>query len=89
MSKQDYSSSTKHIIRSSYIMCLAFQVLEKIINGVQGFGFHCQGWIESPLKGVDGNIEFLARFSRTSPLSAAKADIAKLHRVVQNIESVT
>ncbi|KAL3621877.1 hypothetical protein CASFOL_034073 [Castilleja foliolosa] len=62
------------------------EVLEKIINGVQGLGFQCKGWIESPLKGAEGNKEFLACFSRTAEkdtdISNAKADIAKLHRVV-------
>ncbi|GFP91188.1 putative rRNA methyltransferase yqxc, partial [Phtheirospermum japonicum] len=62
------------------------EVLEKIINGVQGFGFQCKGWIESPLKGAEGNKEFLACFSRTdvkdADISDAKTDIAKLHRVI-------
>lgn len=40
------------------------QVREKIINGVENFGFQCKGWIESPLKGAEGNVEFLACFSR-------------------------
>ncbi|GAB2282388.1 hypothetical protein Dimus_016933 [Dionaea muscipula] len=41
------------------------EVLEKIINGVETFGFHTNGWIESPLKGADGNKEFLVHFNRT------------------------
>ncbi|XP_060203258.1 uncharacterized protein LOC132631627 isoform X3 [Lycium barbarum] len=40
------------------------EVIEKIINGVQNHGFQCKGWIESPLKGAEGNIEFLACFNR-------------------------
>ncbi|KAL2541239.1 bacterial hemolysin-related [Abeliophyllum distichum] len=40
------------------------EVLEKIIEGVQDQGFHCKGWIESPMKGAEGNKEFLACFSR-------------------------
>ncbi|KAL8106534.1 uncharacterized protein LOC141671217 [Apium graveolens] len=40
------------------------EVREKIINGVEKFGFQCKGWIESPLKGAEGNVEFLACFSR-------------------------
>ncbi|GAB2282380.1 hypothetical protein Dimus_016925 [Dionaea muscipula] len=40
------------------------EVLEKIINGVETFGFHTSGWIESPLKGADGNKEFLVHFNR-------------------------
>ncbi|KAB5527801.1 hypothetical protein DKX38_021648 [Salix brachista] len=47
------------------------QVLEKITKGVEGFGFRSNGWIESPLKGAEGNIEFLVRFSR-------------IHEIVQN-----
>ncbi|GFY99452.1 bacterial hemolysin-like protein [Actinidia rufa] len=42
------------------------EVREKIINGVENYGFRCKGWIESPLKGADGNIEFLVRFNRTT-----------------------
>lgn len=40
------------------------QVLDRIINGVENFGFKCKGWIESPLKGAEGNTEFLACFTR-------------------------
>lgn len=42
------------------------QVLDKIIKGVKSYGFSCKGWIESPLKGAEGNIEFLACFCRTT-----------------------
>ncbi|XP_070012640.1 uncharacterized protein [Nicotiana sylvestris] len=45
------------------------EVIEKIINGVQNHGFQCNGWIESPLKGAEGNIEFLACFSRQAVIS--------------------
>ncbi|KAL0389218.1 UNVERIFIED_CONTAM: putative rRNA methyltransferase YqxC [Sesamum calycinum] len=66
------------------------EVLTKIINGVQDFGFECKGWIESPLKGADGNKEFLASFSRTATKdpdpAAAKANISKLHRATQSIQ---
>lgn len=60
------------------------EVLAKIINGVQKLGFECRGWIESPLKGADGNKEFLACFDR-KPMKDAlahsmKADIAKFYR---------
>lgn len=41
------------------------QVLEKIIKGVENFGFCSKGWIESPLKGAEGNTEFLVHFNRT------------------------
>ncbi|KAL1558714.1 carnosine N-methyltransferase [Salvia divinorum] len=62
------------------------EVLAKIINGVQGFGFQCQGWIDSPLKGADGNKEFLASFSRTAVEDAdpAKADLARLFRCIES-----
>ncbi|CAN1791833.1 Putative rRNA methyltransferase YqxC [Linum perenne] len=42
------------------------EVLEKIINGVEGFGFRKNGSIESPLKGAEGNTEFLVYFSRVN-----------------------
>ncbi|KAG2306998.1 hypothetical protein Bca52824_026746 [Brassica carinata] len=40
------------------------EVLEKIINGIERYGFTNKGFIESPIKGADGNIEFLVRFDR-------------------------
>ncbi|XP_031373087.1 uncharacterized protein LOC116188089 isoform X2 [Punica granatum] len=40
------------------------EVLEKIIAGVENFGFSNKGWIESPLKGAEGNTEFLVCFTR-------------------------
>lgn len=40
------------------------EVVDKIINGVESYGFRCKGWIESPLKGAEGNTEFLASFTR-------------------------
>ncbi|GLT94329.1 hypothetical protein SLE2022_120750 [Rubroshorea leprosula] len=42
------------------------EVLEKIIKGVEDFGFQSKGWIESPLKGAEGNTEFLVCFCRTT-----------------------
>ncbi|KAL0561758.1 hypothetical protein IC582_002199 [Cucumis melo] len=42
------------------------EVLEKIIKGVENFGFCSKGWIESPLKGAEGNTEFLVCFDRTT-----------------------
>ncbi|KAF5798070.1 putative 23S rRNA (cytidine(1920)-2'-O)-methyltransferase [Helianthus annuus] len=42
------------------------EVREKIVKGVEDLGFQCNGWIESPLKGAEGNIEFLACFTRTT-----------------------
>ncbi|XP_010527347.1 PREDICTED: uncharacterized protein LOC104804704 isoform X2 [Tarenaya hassleriana] len=41
------------------------EVLEKIVKGVEGFGLESKGWIESPIKGAEGNKEFLACFTRT------------------------
>ncbi|ESW06304.1 hypothetical protein PHAVU_010G036400 [Phaseolus vulgaris] len=40
------------------------EVLERIITGVEKFGFCCKGSIESPLKGAEGNTEFLVHFNR-------------------------
>ncbi|EFJ06654.1 hypothetical protein SELMODRAFT_47053, partial [Selaginella moellendorffii] len=40
------------------------EVLEKVIDGVEEFGFACKGWMEFPIKGTDGNTEFLAYFHR-------------------------
>ncbi|GMN50180.1 hypothetical protein TIFTF001_019339 [Ficus carica] len=46
------------------------EVIEKIIKGVENFGFTSKGWIESPIKGAEGNTEFLAYFTRTVEESA-------------------
>lgn len=46
------------------------EVLEKIIKGVENFGLCSKGWIESPLKGAEGNTEFLVYFSRTAERNA-------------------
>ncbi|KAH7428155.1 hypothetical protein KP509_10G078100 [Ceratopteris richardii] len=40
------------------------EVITRVVTGVQSYGFKCEGWINSPLKGADGNIEFLACFKR-------------------------
>ncbi|KAJ4958629.1 hypothetical protein NE237_025740 [Protea cynaroides] len=40
------------------------EVLERIMKGVENFGFCSKGWIESPLKGAEGNTEFLVYFCR-------------------------
>ncbi|XP_057517439.1 uncharacterized protein LOC130798466 isoform X2 [Amaranthus tricolor] len=45
------------------------EVLEKIINGVQSYGFISKGWIESPIKGAEAFQEefgFRAIYKRTS-----------------------
>ncbi|KAJ0112564.1 hypothetical protein Patl1_03169 [Pistacia atlantica] len=46
------------------------EVLEKIIKGVENFGFLSKGWIESPLKGAEGNTEFLVCFRRITKKQA-------------------
>lgn len=43
---------------------MGVKVLEKIINGVERYGFTNKGYIVSPIKGAEGNIEFLVRFDR-------------------------
>ncbi|KAM7271858.1 hypothetical protein ACFE04_031072 [Oxalis oulophora] len=48
------------------------EVLERIINGVEKFGFHSKGCIESPIKGAEGNTEFLVHFSRTPAAESAE-----------------
>lgn len=40
------------------------EVLERITRGVENFGFVSKGWIESPIKGAEGNKEFLVCFNR-------------------------
>lgn len=41
------------------------EVVERIIKGVEELGFRSKGWIESPMKGAEGNTEFLVCFCRT------------------------
>ncbi|KMZ68552.1 putative Hemolysin A [Zostera marina] len=50
------------------------EALEKIINGVNDLGFCDKGWIESPLKGAEGNTEFLVCFERIIPAKAENID---------------
>ncbi|KAG6553259.1 hypothetical protein Mapa_004993 [Marchantia paleacea] len=40
------------------------EVVARVVHGVEACGFNCEGWIQSPLKGAEGNIEFLACFNR-------------------------
>ncbi|XP_022881222.1 LOW QUALITY PROTEIN: uncharacterized protein LOC111398516 [Olea europaea var. sylvestris] len=58
------------------------EVIEKIIRGVQDHEFHCKGWIESPIKGAEGNKEFLACFSRL-----ATRDIIPISNVPEHKEN--
>ena len=45
--------------------CFFGQVLARVMGGVKAAGFECVGWIPSPLKGADGNTEFVALFTST------------------------
>lgn len=47
-----------------WIFDYPLQVLDRIIKGVEDFRFHSKGWIESPIKGAEGNTEFLVCFQR-------------------------
>lgn len=40
------------------------EVIKKITEGVESFGYSCQGVIESPIEGGHGNKEFLAYFTK-------------------------
>jgi predicted rRNA methylase YqxC with S4 and FtsJ domains len=60
---------SRTLIRNFYevkmrLISSTMQVLEKITKGLESFGFCSKGWIESPLKGAEGNTEFLVHFSR-------------------------
>ena len=39
-------------------------VIERVKNGIEAYGYQCQGIIESPITGTTGNKEFLAYFIR-------------------------
>ena len=40
------------------------QVVDKVIRGIEGFGFKLQNVVDSPITGTHGNKEFLAHFVR-------------------------
>lgn len=40
------------------------RVVNEVVRGIEHYGFTCQGVIESPITGTDGNKEFLAAFTR-------------------------
>jgi 23S rRNA (cytidine1920-2'-O)/16S rRNA (cytidine1409-2'-O)-methyltransferase len=44
------------------------QVIEKVVRALEGYDFICQGVIESPILGSEGNKEFLAHFIRSDRL---------------------
>ncbi|KAG2556580.1 hypothetical protein PVAP13_8NG197500 [Panicum virgatum] len=50
------------------------EVLDRIISGVEEFGFCNKGWIKSPIKGAEGNKEFLACFHRI-PISESQPEV--------------
>lgn len=58
------------------------EVLERIINGVESLGFKSKGWIESPLKGAEGNTEFLVGFDRIiAEVSVEATECDSMHNV--------
>ncbi|OIW18852.1 hypothetical protein TanjilG_25295 [Lupinus angustifolius] len=59
------------------------EVLERIIKGVENFGFCSKGWIESPLKGAEGNTEFLVHFNRTH----STQPIAKVPEIMNKLDN--
>ncbi|GBG93215.1 hypothetical protein CBR_g60689 [Chara braunii] len=40
------------------------EVLERVIAGITAYGFDCTGRMTSPIKGAEGNVEFLSHFKR-------------------------
>ena len=65
------------------------EVLEKIINGVERFGFRKNGSIESPLKGAEGNTEFLVYFSRVNKSSDPAKQIVNEMPAVAAAEQIS
>ncbi|CAK7349220.1 unnamed protein product [Dovyalis caffra] len=63
------------------------QVLEKITTGVENFGFRRNGWIESPLKGAEGNIEFLVHFNRIPEKSLQFCNLSIVYNSHQDGQS--
>lgn len=62
------------------------EVLQRVISGVEGFGFECQGWIQSPITGAEGNIEFLACFHRI-PSTTASSSPDSIQITVSTLET--
>lgn len=59
----------------NFFLCCPFppsgpKVIQKVVKGVEVSGFSFKGHISSPIKGAQGNTEFLAHFVRNldSPL---------------------
>jgi hypothetical protein len=50
----EFSHSIK-ILTLTFMCGFVVQVLDKIIKGVENFGFYNKAWIESPLKGTERN----------------------------------
>lgn len=46
------------------------EVVSRVTEGIEAAGFSCQGCITSPITGTDGNVEFLAYFTRTHSVGA-------------------
>ncbi|KAM1007082.1 hypothetical protein ACFX2A_003776 [Malus domestica] len=63
------------------------EVLDRIIKGVENFGFSSKGWIESPLKGAEGNTEFLVHFTRTAKRSEDELKTLNMTEPVHSPES--
>jgi hypothetical protein len=76
------------LLEELYIQSNSLQVLDRIISGIEKFGFRNEGWIESPLKGAEGNIEFLACFQRIS-MPEAQADVEVEADAQEVAEAVT
>ena len=56
-------------------------VIEKVLNFAAGLGFEIRGLDFSPVKGPEGNIEYLAHFAKN--LSAQEFDSAEILSVVE------
>lgn len=50
---------------------------------MENFGFTSKGWIESPLKGAEGNTEFLVHFTRTAKKSEDELEMLNTTESVQ------
>lgn len=65
--KPQFESSREALDKHGIVRSAAIHnsVVKTVTEGIIEFGFACDGYIQSPIQGGDGNIEFLACFHKT------------------------
>lgn len=65
--KPQFEASKQEVGRGGIVRDVKVRerVVQEVVHGIGEYGFACQGVIESPITGADGNIEYLAYFRRS------------------------